>query len=64
MAQASKAIRPRDPGDPFGQRIGIFVGGPLSWVLRASAFVTKCMFVGEWLQYSIVAMSYEFVADQ
>ncbi|KAF9074611.1 glucan endo-1,6-beta-glucosidase [Rhodocollybia butyracea] len=37
MAQASKAIIPKDVGGPFGQRIGVSVGGELNWALIVGA---------------------------
>ena len=40
MAQASRAIVPKDPGGPFGQRIGVSVTGSLNWALRVGAYVT------------------------
>ena len=40
MAQASRAIVPKDPGGPFGQRIGVSVTGNLNWALRVGAYVT------------------------
>lgn len=39
MAQASRAIVPKDPGGPFGQRIGVSVTGTLNWALRVGAYV-------------------------
>ena len=40
MAQSSRAIVPKDPGGPFGQRIGVSVTGNLNWALRVGAYVT------------------------
>jgi len=59
MAQASKAIIPKDAGGPFGQRIGVSVAGNLGWALRVSAFVTRRVASGEWLRYSIVVLNCE-----
>lgn len=57
MAQASKAIIPKDAGGPFGQRIGVSVGGSLSWALRVGAYVTGRVSSSDWLRYSIVVMN-------
>jgi len=40
MAQTSRAVIPKDPGGPFASRIGVTVGGPLSWALRVGAYRT------------------------
>lgn len=58
MAQASKAIIPKDAGGPFGQRIGVSVGGSTSWGLRVGAYVTKRVSSSDWNRYSIVAMNW------
>lgn len=58
MAQASKAIIPKDKGGPWGQRIGVSVGGSLSWALRVSAFVTGRVSSSDWNRYSIVVMNW------
>ncbi|KAF9558907.1 glycoside hydrolase family 30 protein [Agrocybe pediades] len=57
MAQASKAIIPKDAGGPFGQRIGVSVGGSLSWALRVGAYVTGRVSSSDWLRYSIVVLN-------
>jgi hypothetical protein len=57
MAQASKAVIPKDNGGPFGQRIGVSVGGSLSWALRVSAFVTGRVSSSDWDRYSIVVLN-------
>ena len=57
MAQASKAIIPKDPGGPFGTRIGVSVGGSLNWALRVGAYVTGRVSSSDWLRYSIVVMN-------
>jgi len=59
MAQASKAIIPKDAGGPYGQRIDVSVGGSLSWALRVSAFVTARVSSTDWLRYSIVVMNWD-----
>lgn len=57
MAQASKAIVPKDSGGPYGQRIDVTIGGSLSWALRVSAFVTARVSSSDSLRYSIVVMN-------
>ncbi|KAK7681614.1 hypothetical protein QCA50_015347 [Cerrena zonata] len=63
MAQASKAILPRDKNGPFGTRIGVTVGGTLSWALRVNAFVTGRVSSTDWLRYSIVVLNWDDSAD-
>ncbi|KAG6826979.1 hypothetical protein H0H92_013684 [Tricholoma furcatifolium] len=58
MAQASKAIYPKDIGGPYGQRIGVSVGGSLSWALRVGAYVTERVNKSDWLRYSLVVMNW------
>ncbi|KAK2460052.1 hypothetical protein APHAL10511_007929 [Amanita phalloides] len=41
MAHTSKAIIPKDPGGPFGQRIGITIKGSSNITVVASAFVVR-----------------------
>ena len=60
MAQASKAIIPKDVGGPFGSRIGVSVSGPLGWALRVGAYVTGRVSSSDWLRYSIVVMNCKF----
>ncbi|OBZ71285.1 Severin [Grifola frondosa] len=59
MAQASKAILPRDSGGPFGQSIGVSVGGTLNWALRVTAFVTGRVNPTDWLRYSLLVMNWD-----
>lgn len=54
LAQANKAILPRDAGGPWGQRIGVSVGGSEDWALVVSAFQTKRKNPTDWDRYSIV----------
>ncbi|OJT08110.1 Endo-1,6-beta-D-glucanase [Trametes pubescens] len=58
MAQASKAIIPRDAGGPFGRRIAVSLGGSQSWALRVSAFVTGRANSDDWLRYSLVVLNW------
>ena len=57
MAQASKAIIPKDAGGPFGQRMGVSVGGSLNSALRVGAYVTRRVSASDWPRYSIVVMN-------
>ncbi|KAG6806914.1 hypothetical protein H0H93_002225, partial [Arthromyces matolae] len=59
MAQASKAIYPKDAGGPYGQRIAVSVGGSLSWALRVGAYVTGRVSSTDWLRYSIVVLNWD-----
>ncbi|KAF8637166.1 hypothetical protein AX17_003070 [Amanita inopinata Kibby_2008] len=58
MAQASKAILPRDGGGPWGQRIQVDVGGELNWALRVGAYVTKRVNSSDWDRYSLVVLNW------
>lgn len=58
LAQASRAILPKDAGGPFGQRIGVTVGGSQSWALRVSAFMTKRNSSTDFNRYSIVVLNW------
>ncbi|KAL4065635.1 glycoside hydrolase family 30 protein [Scleroderma yunnanense] len=59
MAQASKAILPRDVGGPWGQRIGVSVGGSLNWALVVGAYVTKRVSPWDWNRYSLVVLNWD-----
>ena len=58
MAQASKAIVPKDSHGPFGQRIGVSTDGNLSWGLRVGAYVTGRNDASDWQRYSLVVMNW------
>lgn len=58
MAQASKAIIPKDAGGPFGQRIGVTVGGTLDWTLVVGAYQTKRLKSTDWTRYSLVVLNW------
>lgn len=58
MAQSAKAIVPKDVNGPFGQRIGVTVGGSLSWALRVGAYVTQRVNPSDWPRYSIVVLNW------
>ncbi|KAJ7466148.1 glycoside hydrolase family 30 protein [Mycena galericulata] len=57
MAQASKAIIPKDAGGPWGQRIGVAVDGSLGWALRVGAYTTKRLSSTDWNRYALVVMN-------
>jgi hypothetical protein len=59
MAQASKAVIPKDVGGAWGQRIGVTVGGTLNWALRVGAYVTTRVSSSDWLRYSLVVLNCE-----
>ncbi|KAF8064208.1 glycoside hydrolase [Lyophyllum atratum] len=59
MAQASKAVLPRDVGGPWGKRIGVTVGGELNWALRVGAYVTGRVSASDWLRYSLVVLNWD-----
>ncbi|KAI0052463.1 glycoside hydrolase family 30 protein [Auriscalpium vulgare] len=59
MAQASRAILPRDVNGPWGQRIGVSVGGTLSWALRVGAYVTGRVSSTDWQRYSLVVLNWD-----
>lgn len=58
MAQASRAILPKDPGGPWGQRIGVTVAGSLDWGLRVGAYQTKRVSSTDWNRYSLVVLNW------
>lgn len=58
MAQASRAITPRDPGGPWGQRIGVNVAGSDAWTVKVTAFVTKRNNPSDWWRYSLVVLNW------
>ncbi|KAK0238073.1 glucan endo-1,6-beta-glucosidase [Armillaria nabsnona] len=58
LAQASKAIIPKDKGGPFGKRVQVDVGGNLSWALRVGAYVTGRTSSSDWLRYSLVVLNW------
>ena len=58
MAQASKAILPRDVGGPWGKRIGVSVGGSMSWALVVGAYMTGRANPSDWNRYSLVVLNW------
>ncbi|KAJ7619448.1 glycoside hydrolase [Roridomyces roridus] len=59
MAQASKAIIPKDVGGAWGKRIGVSVGGTLDWALIVGAYVTTRVNPTDWLRYSLVVLNWD-----
>jgi len=59
MAQASKAVIPKDVGGAWGQRIGVTVGGTLNWALQVGAYVTTRVSSSDWLRYSLVVLNWD-----
>ncbi|KAJ7279111.1 glycoside hydrolase [Mycena rebaudengoi] len=58
MAQASKAIIPKDPTSPFARRMGVSVGGTLNWALVVGAYVAERVPSTEWQRYSLVVLNW------
>ncbi|KAF8172956.1 glycoside hydrolase family 30 protein [Mycena galopus ATCC 62051] len=58
LAQASKAIIPKDAGGPWGQRIGVSVQGSLDWALRVGAYSTKRLSSTDYNRYTLVVMNW------
>jgi len=63
MAQASRAITPKDPGGPWGQKIGANVTGTDNDYLRVTSFVTKRNNPSDWWRYSLVVMNWRDTGD-
>ncbi|KAK2460053.1 hypothetical protein APHAL10511_007930 [Amanita phalloides] len=57
MAHTSKAIIPKDPGGPFGQRIGVTIKGSPSITVIASAYVVRGRKSTEPKQYTLVVLN-------
>ncbi|THU99546.1 glycoside hydrolase [Dendrothele bispora CBS 962.96] len=57
MAQASKAIIPKDSGGPFGTRIGVNVAGAKASTLVVGAYVTRRNNPSDWSRYSVVVLN-------
>lgn len=58
MAQASRAILPKDVGGPWGQRIGVSIGGGSDWALVVGAYVTERVLSTDWDRYSLVVLNW------
>ncbi|KAI0726290.1 glycoside hydrolase superfamily [Fomitopsis betulina] len=59
IAQAQKAVNPKDEDGPFGQRIASTVSGDLSWALIATAYVTNRNSASAWPRYSLVVLNWD-----
>ncbi|KZP16590.1 glycoside hydrolase family 30 protein [Athelia psychrophila] len=59
MAHASKAIIPKDAGGPFGQRIGVSIGGSSDWALVVGAYQTKRLSSSDQNRYSLVVLNWD-----
>ncbi|KZV72582.1 glycoside hydrolase family 30 protein [Peniophora sp. CONT] len=59
LAQAARAVNPKDVGGPYGQRIEVTLGGSMSWALRVTAFVTERISSSDWNRYSIVVLNWD-----
>ncbi|KAJ7908134.1 glycoside hydrolase [Mycena leptocephala] len=59
MAQASKAIIPKDAGGPWGRRMGVSVKGSLGSMLRVGAYSTKRLSSTDYNRYSLVVMNWD-----
>ncbi|KAH9847929.1 glycoside hydrolase [Lenzites betulinus] len=59
MAQAGKAILPRDVNGPFGQRLHLTIGGARAQGLIATAFVTGRVNPSDWQRYSLVVLNWD-----
>jgi hypothetical protein len=62
MAQASKAIIPKDSGGPFGKRVGVTVSAPTQNGdpgLIVGAYVTGRVSSTDWDRYSLVVLNRE-----
>lgn len=55
IAQASKAVIPKDENGPFGQRIASTVSGSDNLVV--TAYETKRSSAQDWLRYSLVVLN-------
>ncbi|KAJ7752198.1 glycoside hydrolase family 30 protein [Mycena maculata] len=59
LAQASKAIIPKDAGGPWGQRIEVAVEGSLDWALIVGAYTTKRLSSTDWNRYALVVLNWD-----
>ncbi|KII83681.1 glycoside hydrolase family 30 protein [Plicaturopsis crispa FD-325 SS-3] len=59
LAQASKAIIPKDSGGPWGQRVKVTVGGTLNWALVVGAYVTTRKSSSDYDRYSLVVLNWD-----
>ncbi|TFK57590.1 glycoside hydrolase family 30 protein [Heliocybe sulcata] len=59
IAQASRAILPKDSGGPFGKRIGVTVNGGMNWALVVGAYRTGRVSSSAWPRYSLVVLNWD-----
>ncbi|KZT50966.1 glycoside hydrolase family 30 protein [Calocera cornea HHB12733] len=59
LAHGSRAIVPKDSGGPFGQRIGVSVGGSLNYELQVGAYKTGRSDGTDYNRYSLVVMNWQ-----
>ncbi|EIM84370.1 glycoside hydrolase [Stereum hirsutum FP-91666 SS1] len=59
IAQATRAIIPKDAGGPWGQRIGVSVANGLDWALRVGAYQTERLSSSDWNKYSLVVLNWD-----
>lgn len=59
MAQASRAIIPKDANGPFGQRIGVTVGGKLNSGLRVGAHKTGRARSSDPSRWAIIVLNWQ-----
>ncbi|KAJ7065779.1 glycoside hydrolase family 30 protein [Mycena amicta] len=57
LAQASKAVIPKDAGGPWGRRIGVTVQGSKASTFAVTGFSTKRLSSTDWNRYSIVVLN-------
>ncbi|TFK47118.1 glycoside hydrolase family 30 protein [Heliocybe sulcata] len=58
MAQASRAILPKDSGGPFGKMIRASVNGDYAWGLVVGAYQTARLSSSDWNRYSLVVLNW------
>ncbi|KAF7970040.1 hypothetical protein HWV62_25350 [Athelia sp. TMB] len=64
MAQASKAVLPKDAGGPWGQRIDVSIGGGSDWALVVGAYKTERLSPTDWNRYSLVVLNWQAYISQ
>ncbi|EPQ55644.1 glycoside hydrolase [Gloeophyllum trabeum ATCC 11539] len=58
MAQASRAVIPKDTGGPFAKMISASVGGDMAWGLVVGAYQTARKNAADWDRYSLVVTNW------
>ncbi|EIW76813.1 glycoside hydrolase family 30 protein [Coniophora puteana RWD-64-598 SS2] len=59
LGQAAKAIIPKDPNGPWGQRIGVTVAGSNSWALRVGAYKTGRASSSDPSRWALVVLNWD-----